>query len=134
MSRQLADKLVVGAGDVVRVEMLGGRRTTITMPVARIIDEFVGERVYAAETTLARIARDAAPAGSALLRIDPRERNRILAELKRMPMVLGVTERDAALRKFEAMIDENLFTMLGFYILFASAIAVGVVYLSLIHI
>jgi putative ABC transport system permease protein len=130
MSRQLADKLAVRAGDLVLVEMLGGRRTTAAMPVAGIIDEFVGERVYAAETTLAGIARDAAPAGSALLRIDPHERGRILAQLKEMPMVLGVTERDAALRKFEDMIDENLFTMLGFYIAFASAIAVGVVYNS----
>src|SRR5690606_12365229 len=50
--------------------------------------------------------------------------------LKEMPLVLGVTERDAALRKFEDMIDENIFTMLAFYIAFASAIAVGVVYNS----
>ncbi len=44
--------------------------------------------------------------------------------------MLGVTERDAALVKFEEMIDENLFTMMFFYVLFASAIAVGVVYNS----
>ena len=47
-----------------------------------------------------------------------------------MPVVLGVTERDAAMRMFEQMIEENLFTMLFFYISFASAITVGVVYNS----
>ena len=130
ISRQMADKLALRAGDRVLVEMLGGRRTTAWLPVAGVIDEFIGERVYAAEATLDGIARDASPAGSALLRIDPHERKRILTKLKAMPLVLGVTERNAALQKFEEMIDQNMFTMLGFYIAFASAIAVGVVYNS----
>ncbi len=130
MSRQLADKLGARAGDRVLVEMLGGRRTTIYLPVAAVIDEFIGERVYASEATMDRIARDAAPAGSALLRIDSSQRRRILTELKAMPEVLGVTERSAAMGKFEDMIDENINTMLAFYISFASAIAVGVVYNS----
>ena len=47
-----------------------------------------------------------------------------------MPLVLGVTEKTAALEKFEQMIDENMLTMITFYIAFASAIAVGVVYNS----
>lgn len=130
LSRRLADKLSVRNGDTVFVEMLGGRRGTASLPVSRIIDEFVGERAYASNATLERLARDAAPVGAALLRIDPAYRTRILTELKAMPVVLGVTERDAALLKFEQMIDENMLTMLGFYIAFASAIAVGVVYNS----
>ena len=65
-----------------------------------------------------------------MLRIDPAARERILIELKDMPIVLGVTERDAAMGKFEAVIEDNIFTMLFFYISFASAIAIGVVYNS----
>lgn len=130
LSRQLADKLAVRSGDTVFVELLGGRRSSAYLPVSRIIDEFVGERAYAAGATVEGLARDAAPVGAALLRIDPAARNAILKELKAMPVVLGVTERDAALLKFEEMIDENMLTMLGFYISFASAIAVGVVYNS----
>lgn len=130
LSRQLADQLDVSAGDMVWVEMLGGRRTRTVQPIVRIIDEFIGARAYAAEATLSMMTRDAAPVGAALLRIDPSARDRILNDLKDMPAVLGVTERDAALHKFQQMIDENLFTMLGFYISFASVIAVGVVYNS----
>lgn len=130
LSRQLADQLGVRAGDTVDLEMLGGRRTQLRMPVATIVDEFVGARAYTSEATLDRIARDAAPVGAALLRIDPAARESILNALKGMPAVLGVTERDAALRLFERMIDDNLFTMLFFYIGFASAITVGVVYNS----
>ncbi|MFA7595231.1 MAG: ABC transporter permease [Novosphingobium sp.] len=130
LSRQLADQLGVRAGDSVHVEMLGGRRTRMMQPVVSIVDEFIGARAYAAEATLEALARDAAPAGAALLKIDPDARRDILARLKQMPVVLGVTERDAALELFEEMLDENLFTMMFFYISFASAITVGVVYNS----
>lgn len=130
LSRQLADKLAVHAGDPVHIEMLGGRRTQLTMPVASVVEEFIGERAYAAEATLERIARDASPAGSALVRIDPAYHDRILTHLKDMPVVLGITEKTAALETFEQMIHDNMLTMITFYIAFASAIAVGVVYNS----
>jgi putative ABC transport system permease protein len=130
LSRQLADKLVARPGSRVQIEMLGGRRTQLTLPVASIVDEFIGERAYAAEETLAALARDAAPVGAALLRIDPAARDDILTRLKDMPIVLGVTEKSAAFEKFEQMIDDNLLTMITFYIGFASAIAIGVVYNS----
>lgn len=130
LSRQLADKLAVRSGDRVEVTMLGGRRAREVLPVASVVDEFIGERAYAAEATLEALARDGAPAGAALLRIDPAARDAILTRLKAMPLVLGVTEKTAALEKFEEMIDENMLTMISFYIAFASAIAVGVVYNS----
>lgn len=130
LSRQLADQLDVEAGGSVHVELLGGRRTETMLPVTRIVEEFVGARAYAPEATLETLARDASPVGAALVSIDPAARETILDELKEMPVVLGVTERDASVRLFERMIDENLYTMLFFYILFASAIAVGVVYNS----
>jgi putative ABC transport system permease protein len=130
LSRQLADKLGVGAGDSVQVEMLGGRRTRALLPVTAIVDEYIGARAYAAQATLARLTRDGATAGTALLRIDPAARARILARLKAMPMVLGVNEKAAAVAKFERMINDNLLTMIVFFVGFAGAITVGVVYNS----
>ena len=130
LSRQLAQQLDVRAGEMVHVELLGGKRTQVMQPVASIVDEFIGARAYAADTTLESIARDAAPVGAALLSIDPAARDELLRRFKDMPVVLGVTERDAALVKFEEMIDANLTTMLVFYVSFAAAIAVGVVYNS----
>ncbi len=130
LSRQLADKLAVRVGDAVDIELLGGRRTVSRVRVAGVVDEYVGERVYAGLGTMRQIVRDQASIGSALLRIDSRARDRILARLKDRPGVLGVTEKTAAMGKFEQMIDDNMYTMLFFYIAFASAIAVGVVYNS----
>lgn len=130
LSRRLAEKLGVTAGDRLRVELLGGRRTIRSIPVASVFDEFVGERAYASPATTMSLARDASPVGLALLRIDSAQRDSVIEALKDMPRVLGVTERAAALQKFEQVIDENIFTMLFYYITFASAIAVGVVYNS----
>lgn len=130
LSRQLADQLSASIGDPIEVELLGGRRTRSTLRVVRIVDEIVGVRAYAAPQTLARMARDAATADAALLRIDPKARRDILIRLKDMPFVLGVTERQAALEKFTEVIDSNILTMISFYIAFASAIAIGVVYNS----
>lgn len=130
LSRHLADKLRVRAGDRVQVDLLGGRRTSGLYPVASIVEEYVGERAYASEATLLRIAGDAAPVGVAQLRIDPAMRDPIIRELGAMPLVLGVSERAAAMLKFQDIIDRNISTMLFYYIAFASAIAIGVVYNS----
>lgn len=130
LSRQLADKLDARVGDRVGVLLLGGRRTSLVLPVTSVVDEFIGERAYADEETLDRIARDASPVGAAQVRNDPAMRSAILTRFKAMPSILGVTEKRAALEKFEQMIDENMLTMIVFYIGFASAIAVGVVYNS----
>lgn len=130
LSSQLAGQIGARVGDRVDVEMLGGRRTRTELPVVRVIDEIVGARAYASDETLAHLARDATPVGAALVRIDPAARDDILRRLKGMPVVLGVTEREAALAKFKEVIDSNLLTMIGFYIAFACAITVGVVYNS----
>ncbi len=128
LSRQLADKLQVPAGGKVYVELLGGRRTQRDFAVTGIVDEFIGERAYASEATLGSLVGDASPAGAALVRIDSAHRETILRELKEMPVILGVTEKNASFEKFQQMIDDNMLTMISFYIGFASAIAVGVVY------
>ena len=130
LSRPLAAKLHVSPGDNVEVELLGGRQTQTVMTVASIIDELIGTRAYAQESALSRLTRDGAPVGSANLLIDPLQREEIITELGEMPIVLGLTERDAAMELFEQIIEENIMSMMGFYIAFASAIAVGVVYNS----
>lgn len=130
LSGQLARQLNVKTGESVFVELLGGKRTAMPMQITSVVEEFIGAQAYAGTKTLEQITRDASPVGAAQLKIDELERERILIQLKEMPLVLGVTERGAAFQKFEEVIDENINTMLAFYIAFASAIAVGVVYNS----
>jgi len=128
LSQQLASKLGVTAGAHIHAQLLGGRRTETDLPVVRIVEEFVGERAYASPSLINRVTRDSSPAGAALVRVDPARTPQILTQLNAMPRVLGIAEKQAAIKKFEEMINDNIFTMLFFYISFASAIAVGVVY------
>lgn len=130
LGRTLAAKLGARAGDEIGFELLTGRRTSGTLRVAATIDEMVGARAYGGEALMEALTRDGAPVGSANMRIDPLQRDEIVTALGEMPVVLGVTERAAALRLFRDMIDRNVITMAGFYVAFASAIAVGVVYNS----
>lgn len=130
LSGSLARKLDVSAGDEIELELLGGRRLRTMVPVTSTINELVGTRAYADIAMVEKIARDGASAGSAQLRIDPAYRDEIVGMLGDMPVVLGTSERQAAARLFEAMIDRNIITMIGFYVAFAGAIAVGVVYNS----
>ncbi len=130
LSRQLARQLGVSIGEDVQVELLTGERTKGQLPVTATIDELVGTRAYADISVLEDLVRDAAPVGSAAVRIDANYRDEIIEELGEMPIVLGVTEREAAMELFEEVVDQNINTMVGFYIVFASAIAIGVVYNS----
>ncbi|MEL6877909.1 MAG: ABC transporter permease, partial [Pseudomonadota bacterium] len=130
LSRQLAEQLGVQAGESVQVKMLGGRRTEAMLPVGALVDEFIGARAYATDQTIGRLARDGAPVGSALMLIDPAEREALLTKLKAMPVTLSIGDRDMEMQRFAELIDDNINTMMVFYIAFASAIAVGVVYNS----
>jgi putative ABC transport system permease protein len=130
LSSQLAKQLNAHVGEDVLVEVLGGRSDLQTQRVTAVIDQIVGARAYASPETLDRIARDATPVSAALLKIDDAARSSIFKSLKEMPVVLGVSERGAALSKFQKLIDENILTMIGFYVSFASAITIGVVYNS----
>lgn len=130
LSRQLADQLGAQVGDRIGVELLEGRRNITTLPLVSIVDEIVGTRAFATRDSLARLTRDGAPVGAALLKIDPAAHDSILIRLKDTPAVLGVTERTDALARFQQLIDDNLLNMIGFFNLFACAITVGVVYNS----
>ena len=63
-----------------------------------------------------------------LLKVDTREIPALYRALKNMPMVGSVSRRDIAVSHFRTLMDQNIFTMIFFYSLFASVIVVGVVY------
>ena len=130
LSTQLADQLAVEVGDMVHVRMLGGRRTEAMLPVGSLIGEFIGASAYANDPTIEALARDAAPVGSALMLVDSSQRETLLTDLKAMPSVLSIGDRDLEKERFAQLIDDNINTMIFFYIAFASAIAIGVVYNS----
>jgi putative ABC transport system permease protein len=130
LTKVLADKLEVRAGEVVHVEMLQGKRVQADMVVTRVIDEYIGTRAYMDYDALSHFAGQGPLADGLLIKADMSQSDALFAALKDMPMVAGVSRRERALEQFSELVDRNLFTMLFFYIAFASIIVIGVIYNS----
>ena len=130
LTDRLAELLGATAGDTVTVEVLEGRRAIRQVAVSRVVTEFVGTAAYMDRAALNRLLLEGAVADGAHLKIDGAGQDRLFQALKQMPVVLGVAVKAAAVRAFREMIEQHLLTIIGFYIVFASAIAVGVVYNS----
>ncbi len=128
LSRLLAEKLDLQPGALVGVQLRQGHRRLVLVPVAATIDEFIGTRAYMERAALNRMTGDGAVADGANLKIEGQQLAAFNIALKKMPAIIGSANRRTAVRKFNEMIDKNIFTMIFFYVGFASVIIVGVVY------
>jgi putative ABC transport system permease protein len=130
LSDRLAQNLGARAGDAVMIEVLEGRRERLLAPVSHIVSEYVGTVAYMSRPALNRLMREGPVADGAHLMIDPAQRAELFRALQDAPAVLGIAVQSAALATFREMINQNVVTMIAFYVTFASVIAVGVVYNS----
>jgi putative ABC transport system permease protein len=128
MSRTLADVLGVSAGDMVEVELLEGRRQVRAVPVARLVEEYMGASVYMERSALARLVGEDASLSGAFLRVDSARETELYRELKALPAVAGVSLKRSAVESFRETIAQNMLVLVFFNVAFASIIAYGVVY------
>lgn len=124
----LADLLGVRPGDHLQVQFLEGHRRTITVPVAGTVQEFLGVGAYARHAYLNTLLTDGDVASGAWLAIDARQRDAVLAELRRRPRVASVTDRTAMIQSFRDTMAQSLSTFTFAITLMAGAIAADVVY------
>ncbi|TWI12042.1 FtsX-like permease family protein [Aerolutibacter ruishenii] len=124
----LADLLGARPGDHLQVQFLEGHRRTITVPVAGTVQEFLGVGAYARHAYLNTLLTDGNVASGAWLAIDARQREAVLAELRRRPRVASVTDRTAMIQSFRDTMAQSLSTFTFAITLMAGAIAAGVVY------
>lgn len=128
LTRKLAETLGVAAGKTVTVEVLEGARPVLEIPVAALVDEPVGVGAYIDERALAPLLREQGSISGARLRVDAREIERLYGTLKRTPAVSGVAIREAVMKSFQEILDRSLWVSTLLNVLFACAIAFGVVY------
>ncbi len=128
LSEKLAELLRVEPGDTLVVDVLEDRQPRLVLPVAGTAETFVGTPAYMQLAALNTALREGARVSGAHLAIDPARKDEIYRELKDMPVVAGVNlmlESEAAFRN---LIEENINTFVYIVIIFASLIAIGVVY------
>ena len=130
LSSSLGEVLGVEAGDRITVEVLEGRRPVRTVPVARLVDEYLGTSAYMEIGALRRLMREGAVLSGAFLQVDPAELDRLHTRLKATPRVAGVSLSTAAYESFQKTIGQTLGLMITINLIFAAIIAFGVVYNS----
>ena len=130
LSSLLGDILQVGPGEVLRVEVLEGRRPVRDVVVARLVDDTLGLQAYMRDESLHRMLREGRVSSGVALTVDPAAIDRFYEEVKLMPAVAGVALRELTLQNFRETMAENMNLSIMFNVMFAGVIALGVVYNS----
>lgn len=128
LTTHLAETLGVDVGDRLLVEVLEADRPVRRVLVAALVDELLGEAVYMERSALNRLMREGGTVSGAFLSVDPAQSGRLYRILKRMPGVGGVGLREATLQTFDETLGRTLGRFTTVLILFATVIALGVVY------
>jgi len=128
LAERLANKLGVSRGDPVRVKLLTGDRREREIPVTVLFDELGGPSVYMDPSALEALVGDRNTMNAAMASVDPQWQGEVFTRLKRMPAVAGVTLHETAIKAFTETSMKYMLVMTAILSIFASVIAVGVVY------
>jgi putative ABC transport system permease protein len=128
LSTKLAEVLAIEPGDVVTLEVLEGARPTLRVPVAALVEEYIGTSIYMRLDTLRRLLQEGDNLSGAHLKVDSRDLDTLYDHLKNTPLVAGVALKRAAMAAFDKQMDQMMGVFIFFNILFASIIVVGVIY------
>lgn len=128
LTDRLAAKLGLQLGDVVRIEVLEGRRRTLLLPLRATVDEMFGLNAYIEREALNRLLSEGDLSTGFVLSVTPGAEARVLEASKAMPRIAGAWSKSTMLRNMEAITARHVRIMSAILTTFASVIAVGVVY------
>ncbi|MEO1018088.1 MAG: FtsX-like permease family protein [Pseudomonadota bacterium] len=128
LSTALAQKLGVGRGDQVRVEVLEGRRPVVDLRVSGLIEVYLGMPAYAHIDALADLMDEDRLVNEIHLAVDHAALPALYEALKERPAVASVVRREAAIETFEETMAESVNIIVGFYGVFAAFLTFGIVY------
>ena len=119
---KLASLLRVGVGDRVTLQPVGSRRT-LDLPVARIVEPYIGLDAYMDLDALNALLPGEPAISGADLAIDPGRRGEFLRALKGSGVVAGISERSAVLASFRDTMLRTLTLIVSFFVAFAGLTA-----------
>jgi putative ABC transport system permease protein len=110
------------------VDILEGKRATVSVQIVGTVDDLSGTNAFALRPFVNRLAEEGSLVSGSWLSVDPRRLDKLYAELKATPRIVGVTANAASIQSFLDTVGENQLRMQSFVIGFAIVIAGGVVY------
>lgn len=128
LTDRLADKLGLRVGDTVQVEVLEGRGRTIDMVLAGTVREMMGLNAYMERNALNRALGDGDVSTGYVLAVERGSEAAVLDASKALPRAAGAWSKATMLRNMEEISARNVRIMSTILTVFASVIAVGVVY------
>ena len=128
LTDRLASKLGLRVGDSVQAEVLEGRPRTLQLTVDATVREMMGLNAYMNRPALNRALGESDLSSGFMLSIEPGSEPALLAATRLMPRVAGAFSKATMLRNMEEISARNIRIMSTVLTLFASVIAIGVVY------
>jgi len=128
MTDRLADKLGLRVGDEVQVEILEGRERTLRLRLGATVREMFGLNAYMDRVALNRALGDGDVTTGYVLAIERGREAPALEASKALPRAAGAWSKNTMLRNMEEITARNVRIMSTIMTVFASVIAVGVVY------
>lgn len=130
LSRDLADKVGVEAGDTLEIDVTEGRRPVLHVPIAKIVETVIGSGAVMQIGDLNAFLHEGDAVSGAYLTVDGAATDALYRKLKALPSVAGVALEGLAERNFRDLMNQNMGTSVLIYTAFAALIAIGVVYNS----
>lgn len=126
----LAEKLGVGLGDGVWVEVLEGRRPVVRLPVVDIVETYLAMPAYLHIGALDRLMKEGPRVEYVSLLVDRLQERELYRELKQLPAASGVMLRQAAIDSFHETVVEHLMVFITMFSALACVLGFGVAYNS----
>jgi putative ABC transport system permease protein len=128
MTDRLADKLGLRVGDRVHVEVLEGRQRTLEVPLTATAREMMGLNAYMERRALNRLLQEGDQATWFAVSVERGREPALLDASKLLPRIVGAFSKATLLRNMQEVSARNVRIMSTVLTLFATVIAVGVVY------
>jgi putative ABC transport system permease protein len=128
LSRTLGDELGVLSGDEVDVEVLESDRRKVRLRVSSLVDDLLGVSAYMGSAELARLMGEEPRVNLLLLAVDPGDVDAVNGRLDALPAVSSVSRPSTDRGLVRAEVADVFLVLQVVLALFATAIAVGVVY------
>ena len=128
LTDRLAERLEVKPGDSVRVEFLDGRREVLDLSVSGVVSEMMGMNAYIERSVLNRLLREGDLVNQITVTVDRGHEPELLNRIKELPRVAVTFSKAIMTRNLEEVTARNILVFSGVLTVFATVIAIGVVY------
>jgi putative ABC transport system permease protein len=128
MTDRLASKLGLRVGDRVRVDVLEGQQRSVSVLLSATVRETMGLNAYMERRALNRLLDEGDRSSQFSVSVQPGMEPALLQASKQLPRIVGAFSKATLLRNMQEVQARNVRIMSTLLTVFATVIAVGVVY------